>query len=71
MKAAEAMVRLEERRRQLVEERRAVEEACDKCGLRLDRLRQQRAKQERELAALDRALDALRRDEDPPTEEMH
>jgi septal ring factor EnvC (AmiA/AmiB activator) len=61
--AGEAMHHLERRRLQLMEERRAVEDACEECGLQLAQLRQQRAAQELELASLARALDALRRDD--------
>jgi septal ring factor EnvC (AmiA/AmiB activator) len=71
VKAAEALYRQEQRRRRLVEEISATEDACGEVGEQLAALRRKRAELELELASLDRALDALRRDEDPPGEATH
>lgn len=68
MTSAEAMRRLEERRRELVAEQRAIEEEAAQYGEALTEVRRRGAVRALELAALDRAQDALRRDVDPPSE---
>lgn len=66
MSATTAAVVLQQRMERLSEQRKAVEEACAQCGLQLTTLRKQRAQQELELAALERALFELTGKTKPP-----
>lgn len=65
MRANEAIVRLDRRRRQIREEMEECEATAAQIGDQLAEVRHRKAGLELELAGLDRAMVALERDPDP------